>query len=148
MGAHESIEVVRRMLTAARTRDAAGFIACFTEDAVLRQAGVPSTVGGMIQGRGAILDGFHAGRHLEFYREAEVRQIFADESGNVCVVRRVHAPRSAGSAFIRAGDRSYTTHDCAVYRVEGGCIRAGTLYCNWVDVFIQSGVLSPDALSP
>src|SRR5215213_2334899 len=101
MDAQDSIAIVQHMTAAWRAHDESAYIACFAENAVLRQAGVPGDLGGAVEGRAAILAALH---RLPARPEIEVRQIFADDHGNVCVLRRLAAPSFPGEHFFTAAE--------------------------------------------
>ena len=143
MGANENLEVIEEYQRAMRDQDwerAASFLA---EDAVSRMAGVPRAMGGVTEGRDAILD---ANRQNAGSGSMETRLRFAD-GDNVCVVGKLSASRFPGNQYLRGADSSYTTYQCTLYRMAGGKIAETTAYVNWLDPYVQTGIVDPSTLT-
>ena len=51
---------IERLLEAVRARDEDGFAAAYADDAIVRQSGVPASLGGVLRGRDAIVEGLTA----------------------------------------------------------------------------------------
>jgi hypothetical protein len=106
-------------------------------------AGVPEGLGGVLRGREAIVEQLRrAGGESTF----EVKQMFGDDR-NVCVVGKVAAPRFIGSEHLRGEDRPYSTYECIVYRMAGGKVAESTTYTNWLDAYVQLGLVDLSSLS-
>ncbi len=142
MGAQDNIKVVRDLVQAARDRDDARYVQLFTEDAVIRVAGVPRALGGVSQGREQILANF---RQLGPAGQAEIRSIFADDN-HVCAVMKVAGPFT-GNQYFKGSERPFSTYECIVYGLEGGRIKEQTVYMNFLDVYVQAGLVPLDSLT-
>ncbi len=142
MGAQENIKTVQNLVQAVRDRDESRYSQLLTEDAVIRVAGVPRALGGVTQGRDQILANL---REQGPAGQAEIRSIFADES-NVCAVLKVSGPFT-GSQHFRGSDRPFSTYECIVYGLEGGRIKDQTVYMNFLDVYVQAGLVPLDSLT-
>ena len=140
MGTQENIKVVQDLMQAVRDRDEARYIGLFVDDAVVRAAGVPRALGGVSQGREEILQNF---RQLP-PGQAELRDIFADDS-HVCAVQKLSSTFTATQHF-RGSGKPFTTYQCQVFRLEGGRIREQTIYANFLDVYVQAGMVSLESL--
>jgi ketosteroid isomerase-like protein len=113
------------------------------DDATFRAAGVPEGLGGVLRGREAIVEQLRrAGGESSF----EVKQMFGDD-GNVCVVGKVTAQRFIGSEHLRGQDQPYSTYECVVYRIAGGKVAESTTYTNWLDPYVQLGLVDVTALT-
>ncbi len=142
MGAQENIKIVRELVQAARDRDEARYAQLFTEDAVIRVAGVPRALGGVSQGREQILANL---RQLGPAGQAEIRSIFADDN-QVCAVMKVSGPFT-GNQYFKGSERPFSTYECIVYGLEGGRIKEQTVYMNFLDVYVQAGLVPLDSLT-
>ncbi len=142
MGAQENIKVVRDLVQAARDRDEARYVQLFTEDAVIRVAGVPRALGGVSQGREQILANL---RQLGPAGQAEIRSIFADDN-QVCAVMKVSGPFT-GNQYFKGSEKPFSTYECIVYGLEGGRIKEQTVYMNFLDVYVQAGLVPLDSLT-
>lgn len=142
MGAQENIRIVQDFIKAFSEGNEAGYGSLLAEDAVLRVAGVPRALGGVAQGREQILQTF---RQAGAPGEAEIRTIFADDT-HVCAVERVSATFN-GNRYLRGTGRPYTTYECLVFKIERGRIRELTNYTNFLDVYVQAGLVSLDSLT-
>ncbi len=129
-------------MQATRDRDEARYGQLFTDDAVLRIAGVPRALGGVAQGREQILENF---RQLGPAGEAEIRDIFADED-HACAIVKVSGPFT-GNQFFRGGGKPFTTYQSLVFNMEGGRIREQTVYMNFLDVYVQAGLVPLESLT-
>ena len=142
MGSHENIKVVQDLIQANRDRDEARLSQLLTEDAVIRVAGVPRALGGVTQGRDQILANL---REQGPAGQAEIRSIFADDN-NVCAVLKVSGPFT-GSQHFRGSDRPFSTYECIVYGLDGGRIKDQTVYMNFLDVYVQAGLVPLSSLT-
>ena len=142
MGAQENIKIVRELVQAVRDRDEARYVQLFTEDAVIRMAGVPRALGGVSQGREQILANY---RQLGPAGQAEIRSIFADDN-QVCAVMKVSGPFT-GNQYFKGSERPFSTYECIVYGLEGGRIKEQTVYMNFLDVYVQAGLVPLDSLT-
>ena len=142
MGSQENIKIVQELVQATQDRDEARYGQLFTEDAVLRVAGVPRALGGVAQGREQILQNF---RQLGALGETEIRSVFADDN-NACAVLKLSGP-FAGNQYFRGSDRPFSTYECLVFNMEGGRVREQTVYMNFLDVYVQAGLVPLDSLT-
>ncbi|MFB3093217.1 MAG: nuclear transport factor 2 family protein [Dehalococcoidia bacterium] len=142
MGSQENIKTVQDLIQANRDRDEARLSQLLTEDTVIRVAGVPRALGGVTQGRDQILANL---REQGPAGQAEIRSIFADDN-NVCAVLKVSGPFT-GSQHFRGSDRSFSTYECIVYGLDGGRIKDQTVYMNFLDVYVQAGLVPLNSLT-
>lgn len=143
MGAQDNIKVVQELQQAFRDRDEKRYGELYAEDAVIRVAGVPRALGGVTQGREQILSNFR--QQAQPAGQAEVRSIFADDS-HVCAVMKVSGPFS-GNQHFRGSGKPFTTYECIVYGLEGGRVRDQTVYMNFLDVYVQAGLVPLSSLT-
>lgn len=142
MAAQENIRIVRDYMQAVRDRDERRMGDILADHAVVRVAGVPRALGGVVQGREQILQNFR--QQPPPQGEADTRTIFADDT-HVCAVQRVSASFD-GSEHFKGTGKPYTTYQAAVYTLAGGRIEEQTLYINFLDVYVQAGVIGLDSL--
>jgi len=143
MGAQDNIKVVQDLQQAFRDRDEKRYGELLTEDAVIRTAGVPRALGGVTEGREQILANFR--QQPAPAGQAEMRSVFADDS-HVCAVMKVNGPFS-GNQYFRGSDRPFSTYECIVYGLEGGRVREQTVYMNFLDVYVQAGLVPLTSLT-
>ena len=143
MGAQDNMKIVQDLAQAIRDHDERRYGELFAQDAVIRVAGVPLALGGVMQGRERILQNFC---QLSTPAGLEIRTIFGDDT-HVCAVERLSATFD-GTRDLRGTGRPYTTYQCNVFRIEGGRIREQTMYTNWLDVYVQASLISLDSLRP
>ncbi len=142
MGSQENIKTVQNLIQAGRDRDEARLGQLLTEDAVIRVAGVPRALGGVTQGRDQILANL---REQGPAGQAEIRSIFADEN-SVCAVMKVSGPFEGTEQF-RGTGKPFSTYQCTVYGLKGGRVREQTTYMNFLDVYVQAGLVPLDTLT-
>jgi ketosteroid isomerase-like protein len=142
MGAQENIKTVQNLVQAVRDRDESRYGQLLTEDAVIRVAGVPRALGGVTQGRDQILANL---REQGPAGQAEIRSIFADDN-SVCAVMKVSGPFT-GTEHFRGSDKPFSTYQCVVYGLEGGRVREQTMYMNFLDVYVQTGLVPLNSLT-
>jgi ketosteroid isomerase-like protein len=143
MGAKQNLELIEELQRAVRDRDFDRYGEMLAEDATFRAAGVPAGLGGVLSGRQAIVDQF---RQTAGAGSFEVKQMFGDDK-HVCVVGKVTAERFVGSRYLRSVDRPYSTYECIVYRIADGKVAASTAYINWVDPYVQVGLIDLNTLT-
>ncbi len=144
MGSQENIKVVQEAMQAFRDRDEKRYGELLAEDAVIRVAGVPRALGGVTQGREQILANFRQ-QAPAAGGEVELRSIFADDN-HVCAVQKVSGPFS-GNQYFRGSDRPFSTYEAIVYELAGGRIREQTVYMNFLDVYVQAGLVPLSSLT-
>ena len=143
MSAQDNIKIVQQLQQASRDRDEKRYGELFTEDAVIRVAGVPRALGGVTQGREQILASF---RQLgPPPGEAELRGIFADDN-HVCAVQKISGP-FAGNQHFRGSGKPFSTYGAIIYELAGGRIREQTVYMNFLDVYVQAGLVPLSSLT-
>lgn len=145
MGAKENLQLVEEIRKAAQDRDFERYGSLLAEDAVYRMAGVPGALGGVTKGRQAIVDQF---RQLSStVGRFEVKQTFADDH-HVCVVGKMTAERFPGNQYLRSAERPYSTYECIIYRIADGKVAESTSYVNWLDAYVQNGLVDVSSLTP
>ena len=140
MEAKQSMVLVERHIEAMKARDEQTFAAHYHEEAVVRMAGVPRSLGGVIEGRQRIVENFRQQAPSAFV----LHQMFGDDT-HVCVIAKV-TNTLEGTEFLRGSDRPFTTFECVSYRIEGGRIREQTTYVNWLDAYVQAGLVDLEPL--
>src|SRR3990172_7045931 len=80
-----------------------------------------------------------------FTEDADIRTVFADDD-HVCAVMKVSGP-FAGNQYFRGSDRPFSTYECVVYGLDGGRIREQTVYMNFLDVYVQAGLVPLSSLT-
>src|SRR5713226_10619277 len=101
MGAKKNMELIERHIEAMRGRDEQTYAADYAEDAVVRMAGVPRSLGGVIEGRDRIMGNFQRQTPGPF----EVHQMFGDDT-HVCMVAKV-TNTLGGTEFLRGSDQPF-----------------------------------------
>ncbi len=140
MDAKGSMELAERHIEAMKARDEQTFAADYHEDAVARMAGVPRSLGGVIEGRQAIVENFRRQAPSTFV----LHQMFGDET-HVCVIAKVTNALES-TEFLRGSDQPFTTFECVIYRIERGRIHEQTTYVNWLDAYVQAGLVDLEPL--
>jgi ketosteroid isomerase-like protein len=141
MTVKQNLVLIEGHIEAIGSGDQEAFASHYAEDAVVRMAGVPVSLGGVLEGRWQIVDSFRR----QPRRVLEVRQMFADDS-HVCVVATVTTVL-AGTRFLRGNDQPYTAFECTTYRIGAGRILEETTYVNWLDVYVQTGLVDLKSLT-
>ena len=141
MSVQENIRAVQDLQQAVRERDEGQLRKLYAEDVVVRAAGVPRALGGVTQGREQVISNL---RQNPPAGEAQLRSIFGDES-HVCAIMKVSGPFS-GTEHFRGSGKPFSTYECIVYGLEGGRIREQTMYMNFLDVYVQAGLVPLDSL--
>jgi ketosteroid isomerase-like protein len=142
MGAKENLELVGRLRKAGADGDLETYGACIADDAVWRMAGVPAGMGGVTKGREAVLAAVSQAGPGWF----DVKDEFADDD-HVCVIGRLTAESFSGNEHLRGSDVSFSTYQCLVYRVADGKVTECTAYVNWLDPYVQVGLVDPGSLA-
>lgn len=142
MGAQENIKLVQDVFQAARARDVRKYGEFFAEDASIRVAGVPHALGGVTRGRDQIVANFaeQSGPAGQF----EIRSVFADE-GHACAIVKV-SNDFTGTQYFRGTGKPFSTYECIVYDIANGRIKGQTVYMNFLDVYVQAGLIPIDLL--
>ena len=143
MGATENVESIEELQQAARDLDFDRYGQLIAEDATFRTAGVPAALGGVLSGREAIVEQL---RRTAGTSRLEVKQMFGDDQ-YVCLVGKVTADRFLGSRHLRAADLPYSTYECIVYRIADGKVAEATAYANWLDPYVQLGLVDVRTLT-
>jgi hypothetical protein len=135
VGVKENLRLVERLHEAIRNRQEDRYRDFYGSEAVARVAGVPRAMGGVLRGRKEIAENVR--RHdAESY---DVRLMFGDDS-HVCVVAKF-TDKLTGTPYLTGNNQPFTTYECIVYRIEGGRIQEQTTYANWLDAYVQSGLV-------
>ena len=143
MGVRENLELIEEFQQAARDRDFDRYGQLIAEDATFRAAGVPVALGGVLSGRGAIVEQL---RQTAGASRLEVKQMFGDDK-HVCLVGKVNADYFLGSQHLRGADLPYSTYECIVYRIADGKVVESTAYINWLDPYVQLGLVDVSTLT-
>jgi ketosteroid isomerase-like protein len=143
MGATENLKVIEELQRAVREQDFDRYGELLAVDATFRTAGVPAVLGGVLTGREAIVDQI---RQTAGTGSFEIKQIFGDDE-HVCVVGKVTAARFLGSRYLRGAERPYSTYECIVYRIADGKVAQSTAYMNWLDPYVQLGLVDLSTLT-
>ena len=69
----------------------------------------------------------------------EVRQVFGDGE-SVCAVVKRTGPVARTQTF-RGTEREFSTYECVVFKLEAGRIEEQTTYVNWLDTYVQTGLI-------
>ena len=128
-------DVVESLFAAVARGDTAAAGECYAEDAVVRMAGVPRHLGGVVEGREAITVDI-AQRPTS---TLEVRHVFAD-GDNVCAVVKRSGPLAATQMF-RGSAGEFTTYECVVFTLDERRVKEQTTYVNWLDAYVQAGLI-------
>ncbi|MEX0801611.1 MAG: nuclear transport factor 2 family protein [Dehalococcoidia bacterium] len=143
MGSKENIKVVQDLIQAFRDRDEKRYSELLADDAVIRVAGVPRALGGVTQGREQILANMRQQDAPQ--GDAEIRSIFADDN-HVCAIMKVSGP-FAGNQYFRGSGKPFSTYEAMVYELDGGRVREQTIYMNFLDVYVQAGLVPLNTLT-
>lgn len=144
MGTKDSLELVAQLHQAERDGDWDRYGELLTDDVMIRMAGVPTVMGGVTKGREAAVEQMRANTAAGTF---DVKGMFGDDD-QVCVVGKMSAERFPGSEFLRGVDRPYSTYECVVYRIADGRVAEWTAYVNWLDPYVQMGLVDPTTLTP
>ena len=142
MGSRENIKLVRDLMEAARKPDVRKYGEFFADDAAIRVAGVPHALGGTTRGREQIVANF--AQQSAPPGQAEIRSVFADDS-HACAIVKVNG-NFGGTQFFRGTGKPFSTYECIVYDIENGRIKGQTVYMNFLDVYVQAGLIPIDLL--
>jgi ketosteroid isomerase-like protein len=143
MGTKQNLELIEELQQAARDQDFERYGQLIADDATFRVAGVPAGLGGVVTGRQAIVDQI---RQTAGAATFEIKQMFGDDE-HVCVVAKVRAERYIGSQYLQGADRPYSTYECIVYRIAKGKVADSTAYINWLDPYVQVGLVDLGTLT-
>jgi ketosteroid isomerase-like protein len=138
--AEQNRSAIQSLLDAIRNRDEEAFASAYAEDAVVRQSGVPEALGGVQRGREAIAENF---RRQDPWT-VDVRLMFADDA-HVCVVGKFSGFMT-GTQTLKGNNQPFTTYECAVYTLRDGLIAEQLVFVNWLDPYVQSGIVELDGL--
>ena len=141
MGQNENLKLIEQLQQAARDRDYDRYGELLSEDAVFRAAGVPAGMGGVVKGRQAILEQMRQGGGA-----FDIKKMFGDDE-HVCLVGKVTAQRFPGNQYLRGADQPYSTYECIVYRIADGKVAESTAYLNWLDPYVQVGLVDVSTLT-
>jgi ketosteroid isomerase-like protein len=146
MGAKENLQIIEEMQGAARNGDWTLYGKHLADDVTFRMAGVPRSLGGVSQGRDAVLEMMRQNAETTG-GTFEQKDVSADDT-HVCVVGKISGPRFPGNAFLKSAENPYSTYECVVYRMHNGRVIESTAYVNWLDVYTKVGLVDPTSLLP
>jgi len=135
MSVESNRTAIESLLIAVRNRDDAAFASAYADDAVVRQSGVPESLGGVQRGRDAIVENF---RRQDPWT-VDVRLMFGDDT-HVCVVGKLSGIMT-GTQTLKGNGQPFTTYECAVYRLRDGLIEEQLVFVNWLDAYVQSAMI-------
>jgi ketosteroid isomerase-like protein len=135
MGSSNQHEVIDELFQAVADGDPQRAGDLYTDDAVVRMAGVPRHLGGVVEGRAAIVADI-AQRPTS---TLEVRLVFGDGERACAVVKRTGTVPSTQT--FRGSDQEFTTYECVVFQLEEGRVKEQTTYANWLDAYVQTGLI-------
>jgi ketosteroid isomerase-like protein len=144
MESKASLELIEELQEAAHDQDFDRYGALLADDVSYRMAGVPAAMGGVTTGRQAIVDQFKQNAGVSRF---EIKRMFGDGE-NVCVVGKVTAERFTGNGFLRPAELPFSTYECVVYRIADGKVAESTAYVNWLDPYVQVGLVDASSLTP
>ena len=121
------------LLAATRDRDEAAFAAAYSDEAVVRQSGVPESLGGVLRGRTAIVENFRR----QDPAVVDVRVMFGDDT-HVCVVGKLSGIMT-GTEKLLGNNQAFNTYECAVYTLRDRLIEQQLIFVNWLDPYVQVG---------
>jgi hypothetical protein len=133
--AEENRAAVERLLVAVRDRDEDALAAAYADNAVVRQSGVAKSMGGVLRGRREIVENF---RRQDPW-DVDVRLVFGDDT-HVCVVGKLSGVMTGTQTF-KGNNLPFTTYECAVYTLRAGLIQEQTMFVNWLDAYVQTGMV-------
>jgi hypothetical protein len=140
MSLEQNLAAIERLLTAVWERDEDAFAAAYADDALVRQSGVPASMGGVLRGRNEILENF---RRQDPW-SVDTRLMFGDET-HVCVVGKLSGVMT-GSQALRGNNLPFSAYECAVYTIGDGLIQEQTMFVNWLDPYVQAGLVDISTL--
>lgn len=135
MGSSTRIDVIDDLLRALAAGDAQQAGDLYTDDAVVRMAGVPRHLGGVVEGRDAIIEDI-AQRPPP---TLDVRLVFGADDLACAVVKRTSSVTSTRQ--LKGSTNQFTTYECVVFRLAAGLVAEQTTYVNWLDAYVQSGLV-------
>jgi hypothetical protein len=124
---------IEGLLAATRDRNQAGFAAAYSDGAVVRQSGVPESLGGVLRGRTAIVENFRR----QDPAAVDVRLLFGDDT-HVCVVGKLSGIMT-GTEKLTGNNQPFTAYECAVYTLRDRLIVQQLIFVNWLDPYVQVG---------
>jgi ketosteroid isomerase-like protein len=139
MGAKENLAIIVAMEQAAQHGDFEHWVSYIADDAVWRAAGVPSSMGGVVTGKQSIMELATANAEDSL----EVKDRFADDE-HVCVIGKLNA-EWRGNEYLRGAEKPFSTYQCTVYRIVNGKVTESTSYVNWLDAYVQVGLVDPSS---
>ena len=95
----------------------------------------------MLRGRTAIVENFRR----QDPATVDVRLIFGDDT-HVCVVGRLSGIMT-GTAKLKGNNQPFTSYECAVYTFRNGLIDQQLLFVNWLDPYVQVGIVDVASLT-
>jgi ketosteroid isomerase-like protein len=126
---------IEALLAATRDHDEGAFGAVYADDAVIRQSGVPESLGGVLRGRNDIVENF---RRQDPAR-IDVRMMFGDDT-HICVVGKLSGI-TTGTEKLKGSNQPFITYECSVYRFRDGLIEQQLVFVNWLDPYVQAGLV-------
>lgn len=134
------VDLVKQLLRAVTDRDERRVAGLYAEDAIFRMAGVPRAFGGVVEGRDAIMENFRRQPPASH----DVQVAFGTDT-QACVVAKREGTIPTTQTF-QGSDRPFVTYECMVFRFEDGRVKEQTAYVNWLDAYVQAGLVDLGSL--
>ena len=135
MGTDPDLQLVSDLVDALGAGDGQRAGRLYADDAVVRMAGVPRALGGVVEGRAAIIDDIIR-RPVS---KLELRLCFGGAQ-HLCAVVRRQSTLAPTNTF-QGNEQPFTTYECIVLRVQDGTVKEQTTYVNWLDAYVQAGMV-------
>ena len=137
---NDSERIINELLTAVASGDGQRAAGLYAEDRTVRMAGVPRALGGLVEGRDRIVDDI-AQRPPS---TLDVRLIFGDNEHSCAVVKRTGTVTT--TATFKGSNSQFTSYECVLFRFEDGRVKEQTTYINWLDAYVQTGLIDLGAV--
>lgn len=139
-----SIQVVEKLYRVLHDHDWDELSRMVSDDAVFSMAGLPRELGGVLEGRDAIIPAIAALNQAPG-GSFTIHRMFGNEE-DVCVLGEWSVPSFPGTELLRGSDQGFTTAECDVYRIKGGHLVEAVSYVNWLHAYVQMGLIDVAAL--
>ena len=74
----------------------------------------------------------------------DVRLTFGDDKHACAIVKRTSTVTTTET--FRGSNSEFTSYECIVFQTEGGRVKEQTTYVNWLDAYVQSGLIDVGTL--
>src|SRR5262249_53335114 len=93
------------------------------------------SLGGVLRGRNSIVQNFRR----QDPATIDVRLMFGDDT-HVCVVGKLSGIMT-GTEKLKGNNQPYTSYECTVYTLRDGVIEQQLVFVNWLDPYVQAGLV-------